>query len=484
MIRRGSMAVVLLAVLWASTLLGAPPSALDTVESRLKSEPTVGDLIKSLGDKEELHRAVAASALGELGPDAREAIPALTVALGDKSNKVRSRAFSALGSIGPAAKSAVPLLIKGMRDKDKSVRWSSAWALGRLGPAAGKAVPDLVAALNDQDPDVASCAVEALGSIGPGAKAAVPALIGWLKDDRSPAVADALGKIGPAAKAAIPPLTTMRDTDDPRAHKGPDMEFWRQANGHARIAAALALWKVDRQAKSIRLLMDTLEDKAKAYQGRLSHVRLAAVDALSEIGPAAKAATPLLLVALKDEDYSIRRAAAEALGRIGAAPARTVPALRKALDDEVSYVQEAAAESLGRMGPSAKAAGPRLAAILKAGEGVTRDFWEPQSVRLAAATALWKIDRDAAKVVPALIQLLKADEPPISITSRSYGRQNAAQLRRRAAEVLGEIGAPAKAARSRLSELAKKDKFLTVREAAAIALGRIEGKGTKKARVP
>ena len=58
----------------------------------------------------------AVVALGKIGPEAKDAVPALTELLNDKNENVRSAAAIALGGIGPAAKSAVPALTKLLKD--------------------------------------------------------------------------------------------------------------------------------------------------------------------------------------------------------------------------------------------------------------------------------------------------------------------------------------------------------------------------------
>ena len=132
--------------------------------------------------------------------------------LKDKDVRVRNAAATALGQIGPAAKAAVPALIEALKDKDRTVRRVAAFVLGQIGPAA---VPALIEALKkDRVGRYSTAVVDALGKIGP---VAVPALIEALKDKESYVrmyAAEALGQFAPAAKATVPALMeSLKDND-------------------------------------------------------------------------------------------------------------------------------------------------------------------------------------------------------------------------------------------------------------------------------
>ena len=84
-------------------------------------------------DPEPSVRDWACYGLSNIGPDAKDAVPALEdLLLHDKTMKVRRIAANALGSIGPDAREAVPALQGAARDPDAAVRSYAAKALERV----------------------------------------------------------------------------------------------------------------------------------------------------------------------------------------------------------------------------------------------------------------------------------------------------------------------------------------------------------------
>src|SRR5262245_4441360 len=151
--------------------------------------------------------------------------------------------------------------------------------------------------------------------------------------------------------------------------------------------------------------------------------RHAAIEAVAQFGPAAKEAVPALLQMLKDRGVSgspntlssLGESAVEALAQIGT-PA--VPALLDGLQSDYPRIRGGAAQALGYVRPRAlHAVGP----LKKALEN------DDEFVRVAAATALWRLERKADTVVPTLATSLRA---------------MTAELRQRAVLELGELGPP------------------------------------------
>ncbi len=452
-----------------------------------KAREAVPDFAEALHDPEPIVRAAAAQALGKMGPEAKEAVPALIKALGDKSSYAQRQVFNtgprgdivafgnrdvyvrvvaaeALGKMGPEAADAIPALQALLKDEQASVREMGAEVLGQMGEQAAAAIPALRELLRDEQVPVRTKAAEVLGRMGPNAKEALPTLAETLYD-KDPNVrahaAWALGQIGPAAKSTIPDLSRLLDDEAKCSATGvlqdddlDSLDFSQQHGGHfmvpvmhsgpqrpVRTVAAEALSRIGLQ----ELLTD-----------RQAEVRLSAARTLVRMGPTAAAATADLIVALHDESWEVRGSAAEALGNIGSEAHSAVADLQGLLDDEQAPVREAAAVACGKIGPKAAPAVPDLTRLLEDEKG---------SVRKAAVVALGRIGPAARTAVPALTESL---------------RDSDRDVRAAAAATLGELGPDARTAILVLKELLT-DESAQVRRTAAEALGRIGALEQEKA---
>jgi HEAT repeat protein len=97
-----------------------------------KKDYSVTACIRNLEDKDPDVRYTAVSVLGSYGPEAREAVPALTKALRDPDKHVRTGVAYALAEIGADARSAIPALVEASKDRDADVRSAANYALKRL----------------------------------------------------------------------------------------------------------------------------------------------------------------------------------------------------------------------------------------------------------------------------------------------------------------------------------------------------------------
>ena len=100
----------------------------------------IADILVALADPDEEIRNYAALTVGNIGGDeSAEATPQLLKALTQKSNlELCRQAAMALRNIGPPAKDAVPALIEALGDADASLRNNAAVALGGIGDNDGK----------------------------------------------------------------------------------------------------------------------------------------------------------------------------------------------------------------------------------------------------------------------------------------------------------------------------------------------------------
>ena len=302
---------------------GLPGYAEETQEQQVER------LIRELQDSDSDIRSIAAVTLGEIGPEAKDAIPALIQLLQDQDAEgfARANAALALGQIGERAEDAMSVLIQALRDQDKYVRRDAAGALEEIGsPRAIKAakdryrmvvtlgwigsedeIPALIQALQNEDKDVRVNAVVTLGQIE--SEDVVSVLMEALQDQDEWVRVNAawtLGQRGERAVDAVPILIrALRDQDE-----------W------VRYHAAMALGEIgESAADAVPALVHTLQDQDE-------WVRASAAMALGEIGEGASNAVPALMHALRDQDKHVRRYAVGALGKIGKG---TVPALIRTL---------------------------------------------------------------------------------------------------------------------------------------------------------
>ena len=134
--------------------------------------------------------------------------------------EVRRTALHALGQLGPRAKAAVPAVLAGLHHRNWELRSAAALTLGQIGPGAKPAVGQLTAALADMEGDVRVSAIEALGRIGPDAQAATAGLVERLRRraPRSvPRRSRAAGAHRCRRKAAAPELEKLQQPGRLRA---------------------------------------------------------------------------------------------------------------------------------------------------------------------------------------------------------------------------------------------------------------------------
>lgn len=108
-----------------------------------------------------------ARSLGAVGPEAKQAVPALLRGVTNSSVRVRTQTIVALSFIRSDMGAVVPALTERLNDPNTLVRLSACTALANLGTEAREGVPTLAKLLNDPNHDVRAGAANAIISIDP-----------------------------------------------------------------------------------------------------------------------------------------------------------------------------------------------------------------------------------------------------------------------------------------------------------------------------
>jgi len=195
----------------------APLEEMRDAPSSLPSLHSMPQLITELENDNQKVRSDAARALGEMGEQAKGAVPALIGALRSKGSKpeVRAEVAIALGKIsGKGAVAALVHTIENENETDMHVKSCAIWALGEMGPkaaAASGAVRFVLETMKEQskyEPDLFIFACRALGNMRATSDAAF-ALTETLQHKNELVRAEAaaaLGRMGSEAKEATSAL--------------------------------------------------------------------------------------------------------------------------------------------------------------------------------------------------------------------------------------------------------------------------------------
>jgi len=362
---------------------------------RPKERQDVSSLIKTFnnafkGKRMTKKAGYAVKALGSMGPEAAEAVPALLNLIDDFTEVRRKRDLgmntvvtrtivTALVHIGEPA---LPHLLEALSHKTPWVRACAAQALSFMAPKDKKYAEALLAITSDKDPGVQASVISALNSINPKGKEYLAVYMGAIDAPSGRArclAAEAIGKMGEAAAGAIPVLI-----------KG--LKDEKELN--TRMASAWGLSQVGAGAKAAAsALVETLGDPG-------SRVRWHAADTLAKLG------TDVLdevIKGLGHENRLIRYGCADVLGRLGKDAKKALPQLMKLLQDKDAYVRKGAVFAVGAIGEVNKENCMPLIEALKCDK-----VWQ---VRWAAAKALGNMDMDDSHVIRAL-KIQKTDERP------------------------------------------------------------------------
>jgi HEAT repeat protein len=195
---------------------------------------SLGYWLRVLNHPDDRMRLRAIIALGMLGSDAEEAVPALAhILTEDTDEEARYQAALALAKMAPASAAAVPALARALdEDSVPIVRMDAALALSRLGTQARPAVPALIRAMKRRAnrTNLAKCtftiqevAAVALSRATAGTSEGVAALTEALRSARTVnkrrVVVLALAEVGAPAPEAEPLVRELLTDPNPEVRQ-------------------------------------------------------------------------------------------------------------------------------------------------------------------------------------------------------------------------------------------------------------------------
>lgn len=511
-----------------------------TAEEPIYQGKTLSEWIADLKDPKWENHPATIQALGVFGPR-KEVVSALTACLESIYGEEIRQAAQTLGQFGPRARKALPALreaFKRLEDSlessDKHPTWHSSEEARKIRRTIAEALilieehpgpdfaPILLEALKTDDLDKRRDIVVKLGKLGPdAARATVPALIALLEGTqkewdrtasenelsklhaiRSEAVIS-LGRIGPAAKPALHAMmmamklaVPKKEATAPARQPVQRFQLSRASSVSAIASTEIDSWYTAKYCIDLPMLRACLDAlrRIRPESGPLGAVRLALRDLDEDVRWAALSAlreserdtsdiVSVLLPLLRDKNEAVRWIAVNVVGQAKSEAKSIVPALAAMLRDENAYVRASAARVLGSKGAAAKEAVPTLLDVIEdSAEQVRQDVAEAlgkigtadpkviaaliaaledknEDVRGAAGEALTKFGARAKSAVPALIPFLQSENR----NERGFG-----------CVLLGRFGPVAKEAIPALEKIARADSEECLRPIARTVLARID----------
>jgi HEAT repeat protein len=263
-----------------------------------------------------------------------------------------------LGTLGPDAKEAIPALGRVLRDNDQQqFGYIAAHSLAEIGKGSG---PELAAAIKDASPRMRETVVLALGNTGAEAQSAAVALAEMLNDTNFNVWNSASNGLQRLGSMAIPALTPIIEHGTPQARSAAthlvleaNGSIWAAARPLAKMAQADEPGSRQQAIEALGALRAPGPFAFRALTNALSdqvpEVRIAAVKALRNYTIYARRAAETLPHCLHDDSAKVREETARTIGYLGPAGDAMSSELNALLDDKEEAVRNAAKEALGRI---------------------------------------------------------------------------------------------------------------------------------------
>jgi len=412
-----------------------------------------------LGHGNPIVRQLAARVLGELGPDAKEAVEPLRKALTDEYTEVALEAGGALVRVGGSADEVNGLIRAALMSLNPRVAAEAIGAVGRMGPAGATHHAAVLGKLDSPLPDARFAALGFVRTLPPAERVKHLAAVGQSLADPHPLIrgraAGLLEDLGPAAApAAGAARDALSKEDEPGVQEQLVNALAAMGPGAKGAVGALLPLIADRAAgtafrEKLILTAVALDPASPDVAGAVKRaagsadvgVRCAAARALGVLDPLPPdAAATLAKMARSDAEVAGRVAALR--GLVAAGPrAKAVRAdvahvaekgmpgtdvwakvALAALDGDVTKAAGTVRENLGARGVAARAAaaealllvGPSAADV----PALVRVLRDPSSSgKAAAAAALGRLGPAAKEAVPKLIPLITDGESEVRVAA-------------------------------------------------------------------
>ena len=370
----------------------------------------VKPLIEALKSKQVLIRHEAAQALGEIGADAKDAIPALHELFlsttkeelpkpkppipspygfsggfpggfrggfgggypGNQGPPPLANPYAnALAKIG---KASIAAFTSALKDKRPEIRTMAVEGLGRIGTDA---VPVLVDALGEKNVDVRRMAAQVLNPLRVSDKMVVLGLAYGLKDSDDQVKINclaALQALGTGAKLAAPALNEALSD----IHHGVRQQAFQTLQNMGE---------------------DPRKGLKKALNAKDNRIRINTASIMLVNGVEVDLALPILVEGLKENEVDLRLQAAHALCQTGRERDRVMPILVQGLKSNTQAVQAQALQGLSMLGNQAEEAVPAIIDLFKSHKEVNLRV---QSLQVLA--------QHGAKGLPTILDALKDKE--------------------------------------------------------------------------
>ncbi len=184
--------------------------------------PALGNLLQNEAASN-LAKQTAATLIGDINQIdqiddlvLRSAIPILAETLNNGNSEVRRAAAAALGDFGPLADAAIPALAQALTGEEPDISKTIAISLTKIGQ---QSVPGLTEALNDNDPLTRLYAADALWTLTEDSSLILPTLVSTLSDgtvETRELAALGLTYLGRQASPALPDLRGLLGDDNDR----------------------------------------------------------------------------------------------------------------------------------------------------------------------------------------------------------------------------------------------------------------------------